>query len=240
MSSVMSSSLFAVSLDMPDASMPGPSQGLGISSESQAFNDLTVKTMEQVASGGCDANKAESLMHSLQSLTKARVESKQNNTIEHNATIIKQQMSTIAELSNEINKMRLQKQNLETMPPEPLEDKKRKLPDTDKENQVPKPKARKFPETDKENQDPKPKAKPVPKTHACRSSRQHHMRRGSLLDNTEAFSMIRSCAWVVWLANQVLSKVIEGKAASTRPGRGSLAFDDLREHLVRQPYHPGT
>ncbi|CAE7907994.1 Birc2 [Symbiodinium sp. KB8] len=92
LSSVMSSSCFALSLDIPEVDMSASTEGLGIPQESQAVHELMAVTFQEVARNGCDISKAESLLGSLQSYAKARSESKQNTAIQHNAEIIKQQL----------------------------------------------------------------------------------------------------------------------------------------------------
>ena len=88
---------------------------MGSPSETQVLNDLTAKTVNEMAKGQCDVN----MLNSLQSLAKARTEHKQNSTIHHNAEIIKQQLSTIGELNQEISKLRLQKEISEKVPQGP-------------------------------------------------------------------------------------------------------------------------
>ena len=56
----MSSSCFALSLDFPDEHM---SRIKGILQESQAVHELMAATVQEAAKSGCDANKAQSLIH---------------------------------------------------------------------------------------------------------------------------------------------------------------------------------
>ncbi|CAE7542133.1 unnamed protein product [Symbiodinium sp. CCMP2456] len=99
---------------MPDASVLG-SAGGGMGSppsETQVLSDLTIKTVQDISMGQGDV----SVLHHLQSLAKARTEQKQNSTIQHNAEIIKQQVTTIDELNQEISRLLRQKASMGKMP----------------------------------------------------------------------------------------------------------------------------
>ena len=69
----MSSSCFALSLDIPEVDMSALTEGLGIPQESQAVHEQMAVTFQEVARNGCDISKAESLLRSLQSYAKARL-----------------------------------------------------------------------------------------------------------------------------------------------------------------------